>query len=68
PYFNTDGGYSGWNNQMALSRSFNHNGVKTRLALFIRYDNISGTNFNKSSLAVTDHSYRSGFAFIWVIR
>jgi outer membrane scaffolding protein for murein synthesis (MipA/OmpV family) len=67
-YFNADGGYSGWNNQMALSRSFNHNGIRTRLALFIRYDNIDGTNFNKSSLAVTDHSYRGGFAFIWVIK
>lgn len=68
PYFNADGGYSGWNNQMALSRSFNHNGVKSRLALFIRYDNISGTDFNNSSLVVTDHSYRGGFAFIWVIK
>ena len=66
--FNADGGYSGWNNQMALSRSFSHNGIKTRLALFIRYDNISGTDFIKSSLVVSDHSYRSGFAFIWVIK
>lgn len=67
-YFNADGGYSGWNNQMALSRSFNYNGIKTRLALFIRYDNISGTDFNKSPLVVTNNTYRGGFAFIWVIK
>lgn len=67
-YFNADGGYSGWNNQMAFSRSFNHKGIRTRLALFIRYDNIGGTDFTKSSLVVTDHSYRGGLAFIWVIK
>jgi outer membrane protein len=67
-YFNADGGYSGWNNQLALSRRFNHNGIKTRLALFVRYDNIGGTDFIKSSLVTTDHSYRSGLAFIWVIK
>jgi len=67
-YFNADGGYSGWNNNMALSRSFNHNGVKTQLAFFIRYDDISGTDFNESSLVVTNQSYRGGLAFIWVIK
>ncbi|HSC68613.1 MAG TPA: MipA/OmpV family protein [Cellvibrio sp.] len=67
-YFNADGGYSGWNNHLALSRSFNYHDIKTRLALFIRYDNISGTNFDRSSLVVTDHSYRGGLALIWVIK
>ncbi len=67
-YFNAAGGYSGWNNHMALSRSFNYSGIKTRLALFIRYDNISSTDFNESSLVVTDHSYRGGIALIWVIK
>lgn len=67
-YFDASGGYSGWNNQMALSRSFNYNNIQTRLALFIRYDNIGGTDFNKSPLVVTDHSYRGGLAFIWVIK
>ena len=67
-FFDAHGGYSGWNNNMALSRSFNHNGIKTRLALFIRYDNISGADFNKSPLVVTDHAYRGGLAFIWVIK
>lgn len=67
-YFDAHGGYSGWNNNLALSRSFNHNGIKTRLALFIRYDNISGTDFNESPLVETDHAYRGGLAFIWVIK
>lgn len=67
-YFEADGGYSGWNNHMALSRSFNYSGVKTRLALFIRYDNMSGADFKESPLVVTDHSYRGGVAFIWVIK
>lgn len=67
-YFDADGGYSGWNNQLAFNRQFNYNGIKTRLALFIRYDNISGTHFHNSSLVKTDHSYRGGFAFIWVIK
>lgn len=67
-YFDADGGYSGWNNHMAFSRQFNYNGIKTRLALFIRYDNISDTDFSSSSLVVSDHAYRGGFAFIWVIK
>lgn len=67
-YFNADGGYSGWNNLVALSRSFDYNGINTRLALFLRYDNISGADFTKSSLVVTDHSYHGGLAFIWVIK
>lgn len=67
-YFNADGGYSGWDTQLALGRSFNHNGIKTRLAFFIRYDNISGTDFKESSLVVTENSYRGGLVLIWVIK
>ena len=29
-YFNADGGYSGWNNQIAFSRSFNHSGISAK--------------------------------------
>jgi outer membrane protein len=67
-YFDASSGYSGWNNLAALSRSFDYNGIKTRLAFFIRYDNISGTDFNKSSLVKTNDVYRGGVAFIWVIK
>jgi outer membrane scaffolding protein for murein synthesis (MipA/OmpV family) len=66
--FDAKGGYSGWSNQFTFSRSFDHRGVKTRLALFLRYDNIGGSDFNNSPLVVTDHSYRGGLAFIWVIK
>jgi MipA family protein len=67
-YFNAEGGYSGWNNQAAFSRNFNQNGIKTRLAFFIRYDNISATDFKQSSLVESDHAYRGGIAFIWIIK
>ena len=67
-YFDASGGYSGWNNQAAFSRKFNHNGINTQLAFFIRYDNIEGADFTKSSLVVSNHSYRGGIAFIWVIK
>lgn len=67
-YFEASGGYSGWNNLVALGRSFDHKGIKTRLSFFIRYDNISGTDFNKSSLVKTNDVYRGGIAFIWVIK
>lgn len=67
-YFDASGGYSGWNNLIALSRSFNHNGINTRLAFFMRYDNISGTDFTNSSLVKTNDVYRGGIAFIWVIK
>lgn len=67
-YFSASGGYSGWNSLASLSRSVNYNGIRTRLALFIRYDNISGTDFNKSSLVKTNDVYRGGIAFIWVIK
>jgi outer membrane scaffolding protein for murein synthesis (MipA/OmpV family) len=59
-YFEASGGYSGWN--------FEHTRIKTRLSFFIRYDNISGTDFNKSSLVKTNDVYRGGIAFIWVIK
>ncbi|WP_331344812.1 MipA/OmpV family protein [Cellvibrio sp. UBA7661] len=67
-YFDASGGYSGWNNQAAFSRKFNHNGINTQLAFFIRYDNIEGADFTNSSLVVSNHSYRGGIAFIWVIK
>lgn len=68
PAFNADGGYSGWNSQVALSRIFYPNNMKTRLAFFVRYDNISGTDFNASPLVVTDNAVRGGIALIWVIQ
>lgn len=66
--FSAKAGYSGWNNSFSFSRSFDLQGFKTRFAFFIRYDNIEHTDFNKSPLAVSDHSVRGGIAVIWVIK
>jgi outer membrane protein len=62
--YQADAGYSGWSNQMALSRSIDD----FRLAFFVRYDNLSGTNFSDSPLVETEHSFSGGVALIWVYR
>lgn len=66
--FSADAGYSGWNNNLALSRRFTHQGFSTRLAFFIRYDNIEHTDIAASPLVVDKHSVRGGIALIWVIK
>lgn len=68
PEFRAKAGYSGWNNNFSLSRSFSHQGFQTRFAFFIRYDNIEHTDITDSPLVVDDHSMRGGIALIWVIK
>ena len=68
PEFRAKAGYSGWNNNFSLSRSFSHQGFQTRFAFFIRYDNIEHTDITDSPLVVDDHSVRGGIALIWVIK
>lgn len=68
PEFRAKAGYSGWNNNFSLSRSFSHQGFQTRFAFFIRYDNIEHTDITDSPLVVEDHSMRGGIALIWVIK
>nr|WP_324256971.1 MipA/OmpV family protein [Cellvibrio fontiphilus] len=68
PAFNAGSGYSGWNNNFAFSRNLSLQGVDTRLALFIRYDNIEHSDITNSPLVVDNHSLRGGIAFIWVIK
>ncbi len=68
PEFRAKAGYSGWNNNLSLSRSFSHQGFQTRFAFFIRYDNIEHTDITDSPLVVDDHSMRGGIALIWVIK
>ncbi len=68
PEFRAKAGYSGWNNNFSLSRSFSHQGFQTRFAFFIRYDNIEHTDITDSPLVVEDHSVRGGIALIWVIK
>lgn len=67
-YFDAHGGYNGTFAQSAFSRSIRINNLDTKLAFFLRYDNLNDTAFEKSSLIKTDHAWRIGFAFIWVIQ
>jgi outer membrane scaffolding protein for murein synthesis (MipA/OmpV family) len=66
--FNARAGYSGWNNNFSFSRQLSLQGINTRLALFVRYDNIEHSDITDSPLVVENHSLRGGIAFIWVIK
>lgn len=68
PAFNAAGGYSGWHNHVSLSRRFDILDEKTRLALFLRYDNLDHTSIIDSPLVVTHSAWRGGLAFIWIIQ
>ncbi|MET0357512.1 MAG: MipA/OmpV family protein [Cellvibrio sp.] len=67
-FFDAHGGYSGVFTQAAISRSLRINNEETKLAFFLRYDNIDNTAFADSPLVKTNHVLRGGFAFIWVIK
>ncbi len=67
-YYEAHGGYSGWSSEISLSRSLTISQIDTRLAFYIRYDNLSNTDFISSPLVETDHSLRGGLALIWVIQ
>jgi MipA family protein len=67
-FFNAPGGYSGIFTQAAISRSLDIFDENTKLALFLRYENINNTAFIDSPLIKTDHVLRGGFAFVWVIK
>lgn len=64
PSYQADAGYSGWSNQVALSRSIND----FRVAFFVRYDNLRGTRFEDSPLVETTDSVSGGLAIIWVYK
>lgn len=66
--YEAHGGFSGWNNEISLSRVININDIKTRLAFFIRYDNFNNADFKTSPLVETTQSVHGGIAFIWVIK
>lgn len=67
-FFNAPGGYSGIFTQAAISRSLDIFDKNTKLAFFLRYENINNTAFIDSPLIKTDHVLRGGFAFVWVIK
>ena len=68
PEFNASSGYSGFINDIALSRELDIADIKTRIAFFIRYDNLANVKFNESPLFASENVWRSGVAFIWVIK
>jgi MipA family protein len=67
-FFDAHGGFSGVFTQVAISRSLQISSEKTKLAFFLRYENIDNTAFVESPLVKTNHVLRGGFAFVWVIK
>lgn len=68
PEFRAAGGYSGFINDVAFSRELDIADIKTRIAFFVRYDNLAHVSFNESPLFASANVWRSGVAFIWVIK
>ncbi|ACE84446.1 hypothetical protein CJA_0305 [Cellvibrio japonicus Ueda107] len=67
PAYTTDSGYSGWFGQLAVSHSLRIINEQTRLALFMRYDNLAQSTMEDSPLLFSKNAWRGGLAFIWVI-
>jgi outer membrane protein len=67
-YFDSQGGYNGAFAQSAFSRPIRINNLDTKLAFFLRYDNLNNVVFDNSPLVKTNNVWRTGFAFIWVIQ
>lgn len=66
--FNSGSGYSGFINDISLSRELKIAELRTRFAFFIRYDNLANVEFNRSPLFVSENVWRGGAAFIWIIK
>ena len=64
PAYNTSGGYSG---TLALA-SISHRFSRVWMGGFIRYDNLSGAQFDDSPLLETDHSLMAGIAIAWIFK
>jgi outer membrane scaffolding protein for murein synthesis (MipA/OmpV family) len=64
PAYSASGGYSGTLALASLSRRFN----RIWMGGFIRYDNLSGAQFEDSPLLETDHSLMAGIAIAWIFR
>jgi outer membrane protein len=64
PAYSASGGYSGTLALASLSRRFN----RVWMGGFIRYDNLSGAQFEDSPLLETDHSLMAGIAIAWIFK
>ena len=62
PVYSASGGYSGTVIVASLSRRFN----RIWMGGFVRYDNLSGADFDNSPLVETEHSLMGGFAVSWI--
>ena len=62
PVFQTSAGYSGFSNQITLTRHKN----RFWYGGYLRYDNLSNAEFIRSPLVETDHYYAIGLAVGWV--
>jgi len=62
PAYTASGGYSGTLVLASLSRRFD----RMWMGGFVRYDNLSGTQFDDSPLFETRHSLMAGFAVAWI--
>ncbi len=60
PAYTAKAGYSGWANQVALTRQID----QWRFALFVRHDYLGGAEFENSPLVETKNSVRGGLAII----
>lgn len=67
PTYEAHGGYSGYMNNLTFSRQLNLGDIKTRVAFFVRYDNLRGVDFDTSPLYQTPNVWRGGLALIWLI-
>ena len=65
--YHAQGGYSGYINNLTLSREIDIGNLKTRFAFFVRYVNLHGVDFDTSPLYQTPHVLRAGAALIRVI-
>jgi outer membrane scaffolding protein for murein synthesis (MipA/OmpV family) len=64
PAYSASGGYSGTLALASLSRRLN----RIWIGGFIRYDNLSGAEFEDSPLLETDHSLMAGIAIAWIFK
>jgi outer membrane scaffolding protein for murein synthesis (MipA/OmpV family) len=62
PVYSASGGYSGTVIIASLSRRFN----RIWMGGFVRYDNLSGAEFDNSPLVETEHSLMGGVAVAWI--
>lgn len=62
PGYSASGGYSGTLALASLSRRFD----RIWMGGFVRYDNLSGAQFDDSPLLETRHSFMAGFAVAWI--